>query len=412
MASDPDCPSDFLGFREVRRRILQHRAELRLVVRLQIGVVRGDPALVDELHDRVVQKLHAVLFPRLDHRRDLEGLGLADEVADGPVRDKDFQRGAATLLVGAFEEHLGNDGAEAVGERRADLHLLAGGENLDDAVHRLGGACRVECSEDEMARRGRLDGKRNRFQIAQFADEDDVRIFTESPAQRRGETFGVESHFPVVHDAALALVDEFDGVLDGDDVVLARPVRLVDDRRKGRGLSAPGGTRDKDQASGKRGKLRDDLWQPQLLGREDLAGNFAEDGGAAVFLHEEIRPVAGEAWNLVSEVDVAALFEGLDLVFRCNLVQHRLEPVVGQRVVLDPLDLAADSEGRLLSGYEVQVRCALLVHQLEKCVDGCHAESSPVDVCLSGLKRCVPVLSVDRGFVFCLEIPPDQRFGV
>jgi hypothetical protein len=41
----------------------------------------------------------------------------------------------------------------------------------------------------------------------------------------------------LVHDAALVLVQELDRILDRDDVVRARPVDLVDQRRKRRRLA-------------------------------------------------------------------------------------------------------------------------------------------------------------------------------
>ena len=93
----------------------------------------------------------------------------------------------------------------------------------------LGGTCRMEGAEDEMARGGRLDSQADRFEIPHFADEDDIRVFTQRAAEGRGEGLCVDPDFAMVHDAALALVDEFDGVFNRDDMVFAGAVGLVDD---------------------------------------------------------------------------------------------------------------------------------------------------------------------------------------
>ena len=66
---------------------------------------------------------------------------------------------------------------------RADLLLLAGGKDVDDAVDRALGAGGVQGAEDDVAGFGRRDGRLDRFQVAHFADQDHVRVLT----QRRGE---------------------------------------------------------------------------------------------------------------------------------------------------------------------------------------------------------------------------------
>src|SRR5436190_9254520 len=92
---------------------LQQRPELRPVDALVIGLFGADPALLEHAHDRVVQRLHAVLLARLDGRGDLDRLALADEVADGRRADQDLQRRAPALLVHALEQVLGDDHLEA-----------------------------------------------------------------------------------------------------------------------------------------------------------------------------------------------------------------------------------------------------------------------------------------------------------
>src|SRR5256885_4634045 len=119
---------------------LQERPELLLVDALVVGLLRADPALLEDAHDRVVERLHAVLPAGLDRRGDLDGLALANEVADGRGADQDLQRRAAALLVHALEEVLRDHHLEAGRQAVAHLGLLLGREHLDDAVDGLGGA--------------------------------------------------------------------------------------------------------------------------------------------------------------------------------------------------------------------------------------------------------------------------------
>ncbi len=112
--------------------------------------------------------------------------------------------------------------------------------------------------------------------------------------------------------------------------------------------------------------------QPQLLAGDDLARDLPEDRRTAELLLEEVGAVPGQPRNLIGEIDVPRLLELLDLVLGGDLVEHRLEPVIGQDVELDPFHLPPDPEGRLLAGDEMEVRCPLVMHQLEKGVNLCH----------------------------------------
>ena len=84
--------------------------------------------------------------------------------------------------------------------------------------------------------------------------------------------------------------------------------------------------------------------QAQLAGGDDLARDLPEDRGTAELLLEEVGAVTGKPRNLIGEVDIPRLFELLDLVLGGDLVEHRLEAVVGQDVELDPLHLPPDPD--------------------------------------------------------------------
>src|SRR6266850_3722306 len=113
----------------------------------------------------------------------------------------------------------------------------------------------------------------------------------------------------MVYKATLALVHEFDGVLDGDDVVFPRLVRMVDDGGQSRRLAASSRTGNKHQSFVKRRELFHDRRQIELLGCEHGRRNLPEHRGNTVLLIEEICAIPRYSRNFVTEIDVAGFFE-------------------------------------------------------------------------------------------------------
>ena len=59
------------------------------------------------------------------------------------------------------------------------------------------------------------------FQIAHFADQDDVGVFTKRVPERGGEALSVGADLALVDEARLVVVDELDRIFHRDDVTLA-----------------------------------------------------------------------------------------------------------------------------------------------------------------------------------------------
>ena len=141
---------------------------------------------------------------------------------------------AADLLA----QRLRDDAAQRLGQHRADLRLPVGRELIDDAVDGGRRGRRVQRAEHEVAGLGGLDRDRDRLEVAHLADQHDVRILAQRRAQRVLERVGVRVDLALVDQAALVLVDELDRILDGDDVVAAVLVDVVDHRAQRRRLAA------------------------------------------------------------------------------------------------------------------------------------------------------------------------------
>lgn len=122
--------------------------------------------------------MHAEGSAALHGRVQLEGLVLADEVQRRVRTDQDLGRRDPSAHVGARNQALRNDSLEDLRQLRPHLVLDFSRAGIDDTVDGLRRSGRMQRGEDEMSGFGRRDCRGNRFVVAHFSDEDDVRIFT------------------------------------------------------------------------------------------------------------------------------------------------------------------------------------------------------------------------------------------
>jgi hypothetical protein len=119
----------------------------------------------------------------------------------------------------------------------------------------------------------RLDG----FEVAHFADEDDVGVLTQRAAQRQRERRRVDADFALVDDRLVVAVQVLDRVFDRHHVRAARGVDLVDHRRQRGALARTGGAGDEHESALLGGDPLQHFRQRQLRDRRDLHRNDAED---------------------------------------------------------------------------------------------------------------------------------------
>ena len=91
----------------------------------------------------------------------------------------------------------------------------------------------MQGSEDEMPGGGGLQGDGDGFQVAHLAHQDHVRIFSQRCPQATLEAVRMGAHLALVDQTAFAGMHEFDGILDGENMVLPLLVGQVDDGRQG-----------------------------------------------------------------------------------------------------------------------------------------------------------------------------------
>jgi hypothetical protein len=132
----------------------------------------------------------------------------------------------------------------------------------------------------------KLDGVAHGLGRSHLTDEDDVRSLAQGIFQGGLEGVRVHPHLALRDNAALVLVDEFDGILHRDDVPPAVAVTVADHCRQGSGLTRAGPTYEDNQAALGHGQLTDNIRQVQILQFRDLRLDPAQHHAAEVALEK------------------------------------------------------------------------------------------------------------------------------
>ncbi len=98
------------------------------------------------------------------------------------------------------------------------LRLLGRRKNVDDAVDGLGRARSMQCPKDDVTGFRGGECELNGFKIAHFADQNDIRVFTQRRPQGVGKRMGMRSQLALIDQALLRRVDELDGIFDGENM--------------------------------------------------------------------------------------------------------------------------------------------------------------------------------------------------
>ena len=113
---------------------LRHQADPLRVFAVAQRLFLRDHALLHQLRERVVEQAHALRGAHLHHGAELEGLVLADQVADRLVVDEQLERRHAALAVRRRHQPLRDHRPQRLRHHAADLVLLVGREHAHDPV--------------------------------------------------------------------------------------------------------------------------------------------------------------------------------------------------------------------------------------------------------------------------------------
>src|SRR5678816_2369912 len=113
----------------------------------------------------------------------LVNLSFANQVTHRscPGHDLMGRYSAAGFLL---KQSLSNDGFDGLSKLGANLCLLVGREDVDDAVDRLGCARSMQSTKNNVTGFRSRERKLNGLKVAHFADQNDIRVFTQRCTQR------------------------------------------------------------------------------------------------------------------------------------------------------------------------------------------------------------------------------------
>ena len=207
------------------------------------------------------------------------------------------------------------------------------------------------------------------FQIAQLADQDVIRVFTQRRAQRLVEAVRIAVHFALVDQAFVRGVDEFDWVLDGEDMAVFVLVDVVHHRRQRGRLARTGRAGDQDQALRLVDQFAEHLGRGQVVQRQHLGGNGTEHRTGATVLVEGVDAETRQTGDLEGEVDFEQFLEIAPHLVGHDVVDQRMDLFVVQRRDIDTAHVAIDADHRRQAGRQVQVRSLVLHRKGEKFCD-------------------------------------------
>jgi hypothetical protein len=224
----------------------------------------------------------------------------------------------------------------------------------------------VQRAEGQVSRLGDSQRRLGGLQIAQLADENDVRIFAQRGAQRLRKPVRIGVQFALVHQTALVLVDVLDRILNRQNVLVPLVVDLVEHRRERGRLAASCRSRHEHQPARPLGQRGQDRRQVELFECFDLLWNQSIDGAHGAALVEDVRSEAGHTADAKRKIELERLLEPFLLGVGHDAVRELLGLCRRQFRQGEPLQLSMDAHLRRRVGRQVEVRSPQVHGHLEQ----------------------------------------------
>src|SRR5690348_6125955 len=214
----------------------------------------------------------------------------------------------------------------------------------------------MQSRENEVAGFGGEERGGNGFEVAHFADEDDVRILTKGGAKSSGERGSVDFNFALNDEPFFGTMQIFDRVFDGDDVLEPQRIDAVNHGGERGGLTGTGGSRNEHEATLLFANLVDGTGKIEFLDGANFGWNDAEDDADVAALLENVDADTAKSGDAVSHVELGSLFEFLLLAISHHAEGHGKHFLGGDaRDVGDGLEHAVDAEIRMVADFQMQV---------------------------------------------------------
>ena len=141
--------------------------------------------------------------------------------------------------------------------------------------HQVAGLCSFESDFDSLF-------------VPHLAHQDDLGRLAQCRPQGQREAGCIAMQLALMDDAVLVGMQEFDGVLDGQNMVVMLLVDHVDDRRQGGGLSRPRRARRQHHSVSQGGDVPEFGRQIEILEARNFTGDNAHHHRATATLHEHV----------------------------------------------------------------------------------------------------------------------------
>ena len=141
-------------------------------------------------------------------------------------------------------------------------------------------------------------------------------------------------------------MDEFDRVLNGQDVRVLVLVDVVDHCRQCRRFARTGRPCHQDDPTRILGDLLEYLRARQILQGEDLGRNRPEHGSSAPVLHEGVDPETRQIRNLEGKIALQCFFVVLSLRIVHDVIHHGVHILVLHRWQVDTAYIAVHPDHR------------------------------------------------------------------
>ena len=147
-----------------------------------------------------------------------------------------------------------------------------------------------ECKRANAQVTGLGEGDRgfHRLGVTDFSDQNDIRRLSKRVLQRILEGQGVESDFSLRDDRLLMLMNELDGIFDGDDMAWMDGIAIVDHGGQRRRFAGTGRAHDEHQSAFGHRDIFDDGREFELLDGLNLRLDVAEDESDISPLPEDV----------------------------------------------------------------------------------------------------------------------------
>ena len=293
-------------------------------------------------------------------------LVLANQIPNRRRRHEDLERDHATSAARLRQQRLTDDPLEHERQLSPDLRLLMRRKHVDDAVNRLRRRVRVQRAERQVACLGDPKRRLGGFEVAQLADENDVRILAQRRTERFGKSMRVGMHLSLIDEAAFVLMDVLDRIFDRENVLVALVVDFVEHGGERGRLAATGWPCHKHEPARPLGQRRQHLRQRQLLEALDLFGNQPVNGAHGAALVEHVGAEPRHPANTEREVELEGFLEALLLRVGHHAVGQLLG--VGRRQVgqIEPLQPPVHAHLRRRIRRQMEVRSSKVDGELEQ----------------------------------------------